>query len=44
MKSKGNIKSVQLKDPAGASSYARSAPNLSAAQRTQLLNSLGDGS
>ena len=35
---------MKLKDPAGATSYARSAPNLTAAQRTQLLNSLGDGS
>ncbi|RYY03951.1 MAG: hypothetical protein EOO53_05450 [Gammaproteobacteria bacterium] len=35
---------MKVKDPAGATSYARSAPNLTAAQRTQLLNSLGDGS
>lgn len=35
---------MKMKDPAGAVSYARSAPNLSAAQRTQLINSLSDGS
>jgi hypothetical protein len=33
---------MKIKDPTGAASYARSAPNLSPAQRTQLLNSLGD--
>lgn len=35
---------MKTKDPAGAASYARSAPNLSASQRTQLLNSLNGGS
>jgi hypothetical protein len=34
---------MKQKDPVGAASYARSAPNLSAAQRTQLLNALGEG-
>lgn len=35
---------MKATDPVGAASYARSAPNLSAAQRTQLLNSLSEGS
>ncbi len=34
---------MNQKDPVGAASYARSAPNLSPAQRTQLLNALSEG-
>jgi len=34
------LSDMKQKDPIGAASYARSAPNLTAAQRTQLLNTL----
>ena len=34
---------MKIKDPVGAASYARSAPNLSQEQRGQLLSALGDG-
>jgi hypothetical protein len=34
---------MNQKDPVAAASYARSAPNLSPAQRTQLLNALSEG-
>lgn len=34
------LSEMKMKDPVGAASYARSAPNLSQAQRTQLLSSL----